>query len=158
MRSALALMLLAVGFVSPASAATKHMPLPPPLLQGKHVYIDNQTPDCPECADQVYNELTKWPRFEVVSDPKQADLVFVLTSSSSERPVVINSNTTGSSTNSTVTSVEDYTVYLTITDAHTSQRLYSNGEYWRFRWSKPSVTLIKKLRERIEEEERATKH
>jgi hypothetical protein len=157
-RKILAVVLLALGLESVAFATTKHMPLPPSLMLGKRVYIENQTPDCPQCADQVYGELTKWGRFQIVTDPKESDLVFVLTSTSSERPVGVNSNTSGSNTYGTVVSVEDYTVYLTVVDGHTGQRLYSIGEYWRFRWSKPSVTLIKKLRERIAEEEPGAKH
>jgi hypothetical protein len=150
-------LLLCFGFTLSTSAAPKHMPLSPVLMQAKLIYIDNQTPDCPQCSDQAYEELKKWGRFQVVSDPKDADLLFVLKSTSSERPVsvVSNTNSSGSNsaqTNSSVISVEDYTVFLTVVNAHTNQQLYSNGAYWRFKWSKPTITLIKELRKRIEDE------
>lgn len=162
MKRAIAFLLLCFGFTLFAPAAPKHMPLSTALMQAKLIYIDNQTPDCPQCSDQAYGELQKWGRFQVVSDPKDADLIFVLKSTSSERPVSVVSNTNASGTNSSqtnssVVSVEDYTVFLTVVNPHTNQQLYSNGEYWRFRWSKPTITLIKDLRKRIEDEEKEPK-
>ena len=162
MRRRAALSLLIVAFACAAFAGTKRMPLPPAVLQAKRVYIHNRTPDCPECADHAFDELSKWGRFQVVSDPKDADLVFVLKSTSTERPVSVVANTTStgadsSQTNGTVISHEDYTVYLTVLDAHTNQQLYSNSAYWRFAWSKPTKTLVKDLRKRIEDQERESK-
>jgi len=162
MQRAFVLLLPCFGFAVFASAAPQHMPLPPELLQAKLIYIDNQTPDCPECSDQAYNELKKWGRFQIVSDPKSADLLFILKSASSERPVTVVSNTnssgpTSAQTDSSVISVEDYTVFLTVVNAYTDRQLYSNGAYWRFRWSKPAVTLIKQLRKRIEDQENKPK-
>ena len=162
MPRAMALLLPCFGLTLFASAAPKHMPLSPALMQAKGIYIDNQTPDCPQCSDQAYDELKKWGRFQVVTDPKDADLLFVLKSTSSERPVSVVSNTNSSSTNSSQTSssvisVEDYTMFLTVVNAHTNQQLYSNGAYWRFKWSKPTTTLIKELRKRIEDEENEPK-
>jgi hypothetical protein len=157
MQRAIVLLVPCLGFTLFAPAAPRHMPLPPALMQAKAIYIDNQTPDCPECSDQAYDELKKWGRFQVVTDPKNADLLFILKATSSERPVTVvsNTNSTGPSsaqTNSSVISVEDYTVYLTVVNAHTNQQLYNNGAYWRFRWSKPTKALIKELRKRIEDE------
>jgi len=161
-RRAAALILLIVASVCSVFAAAKRMPLPPALLQGKRIYIDNQTPDCPQCSDQAYEELSKWGRFQIVTDPKDADLIFVLKSTSTERPVSVVSNTTStgadsSHTNGTVISHEDYTVYLTVLDARTNQQLYSNGAYWRFAWSKPTKTLVIDLRKRIDDQERESK-
>ena len=115
MGKSIALILLGAALVATAGAGTKHMPLPPLLLQGRKVYIDNRTPDCPECADHAYEELSAWGRFQIVSDPKEADFVFVLKSTSEERPVSVIANTTStgsdsSVTNGTVVSHEDYTV------------------------------------------------
>lgn len=157
MQRAMAPLLLCFGFTLIASAAPKHIPLSPALMQAKQIYIDNQTPDCPRCSDQAYEELNKWGRFQVVSDPKDADLLFVLKSTSTEHPVVVsNTISTGPNsalTGSTVTSDEDYFVFLTVVNAHTNQQLYSNSAYWKFRWSKPTITLIKELRKRIEEQD-----
>lgn len=162
MRRAAALILLIAASMCSVFAATKRMPLPPALLQAKRIYIDNRTLDCPECADHAFDELSKWGRFQVVTDPKDADLVFVLKSTSTERPVSVVANTTStgvdsSQTNGTVISHEDDTVYLTVLDAHTNQQLYSNSAYWRFAWSKPTKTPVKELRKRIEDQERESK-
>ena len=161
-RRAILLFLSFGGLTALAFAGAKHMPLPPALMQAKTVYIENQTPDCPECADQAYSELLKWGRFTVVTDPKRADLIFVLRSTSTERPVgvIANTNPSGegsSQTTGTVVSHEDYTVYLSVLDARTNQQLYSNGEYWRFAWSKPAGTLVKDLRKRIADQERKSR-
>lgn len=157
-----ALFLLLVGLTGVAFGGTKHMPLSPSVMHAKRVYIDNQTPDCPECADHTYNELLKWGRFQVVTDPKDADLVFVLKSTSTERPVTVVANTTSSGADSshttgTIVSHEDYTVYLSVLDARTNQQLYNNSEYWRFAWSKPAATLVKDLRKRMEDQEHESK-
>ena len=162
MRRAAALILLVVAPLLVAVAGTKHMPLPPALLQAKRIYIDNRTPDCPQCADHAFDELSKWGRFQIVTDPKDADLIFVLKSTSSETPVTVIANTTSTGTDSSQTtgrviSREDYTMYLTVLDARTNQQLYSNGVYWRFVWSKPTKTLVKDLRKRIEDQERESK-
>lgn len=155
----LSLVILMVGILcQSAFSSQKRMPLPDTLFQAKSVYIDNQTPDCPECADQAYQELSEWGRFKVVSDPKNADLLLVLTSTSSMRPIGVVANTTSSSpgsaqTNGTVVERQDYTVYLAVVDAKTNQQLYRNVAYWRFAWSKPAKGLIKDLRKRMEEQE-----
>ena len=163
MRRTAAPFLLILWSLCAAFAGAKHMPLPPALVQAKRIYIDNQTPDCPECADHAYDELSKWGRFQIVTDPKEADLIFVLKSTSSERPVSVVSNTTptgadSAHTSGTVVSHEDYTVYLAVLDSRTSQQLYSNSAYWRFAWSKPTKTLVRDLRKRIEDQERESKH
>jgi hypothetical protein len=163
MRRAVLSLLLSVALVCGAFAGSKHMPLPPAVFQAKRIYIDNETPDCPECADHAYQELTKWGRFQIVTDPKDADLVFVLKSTSTERPVAVTGNNTstgnGSShTNATIISHEDYTVYLTVTDARTNQQLYNNGAYWRFAWSRPTKALIREFRKRVEDQATESKH
>ena len=163
MRRTTALFLLVLASICAVFGGTKRMPLPPAVFQGKRIYIDNQTPDCPECSDHAYDELSKWGRFQIVTDPKDADLIFVLKSTSSERPVSAVSNTTSTSadsshTTSTVVSHEDYTVYLAVLDSHTNQQLYSNSAYWRFAWSKPTKTLVRDFRKRIEDQERESKH
>ena len=145
-----------LGYGDLADEAAK-LPLP-----DAEKFIDNQTPDCPECADHTYNELLKWGRFQVVTDPKDADLVFVLKSTSTERPVTVVANTTSSGADSshttgTIVSHEDYTVYLSVLDARTNQQLYNNSEYWRFAWSKPAATLVKDLRKRMEDQEHESK-
>jgi hypothetical protein len=104
LRRTAALFLLILASTCAAFTGTRHMPLPPALVQAKRIYIDNQTPDCPECADHAYDELSKWGRFQTVADPKEADLIFVLKSTSSERPVSVVSNTMSTGTDSSHTS------------------------------------------------------
>jgi hypothetical protein len=138
------------------------MPLSPEIMSAKRVYIDNRTPDCPECSDHAYNALLKWGRFKVVTDPKDADLIFVLKSTSTERPIGVSANTVpnsdgSSQTTGTIVTHEDYTVYLSVLDARTGRQLYSDSAYWRFEWSKPTAALIKGLQKRIDEQEGESK-
>ena len=65
----------AVSLLSVFAFAGQHAPLPPQLMSAKTVYIENNTGQA-SFADKCYDELTKWGRFRVVSDPKQADLTF----------------------------------------------------------------------------------
>ncbi len=56
----------------------QHLPLPATVLAAKTVFIDNQT-GMAKLGDRAYEELKKWGRFQIVSDRKQADLIFLLT-------------------------------------------------------------------------------
>jgi hypothetical protein len=66
------LMLLACSLA--AWPADKRLPLAPQVMTAKTVYIDNHTGH-QKVADQAYQELQKWGRFEVVLDYNRADLV-----------------------------------------------------------------------------------
>jgi len=61
-----------------AAKEKHHLPLPPVVFTAKTVFIDNQT-GMAKLGDRAYEELQKWGRFQIVSDPKQADLIFLLT-------------------------------------------------------------------------------
>jgi hypothetical protein len=56
----------------------QHLPLPATVLAAKAVFIDNQT-GMAKLGDRAYEELRKWGRFQIVSDRKRADLIFLLT-------------------------------------------------------------------------------
>jgi len=44
-------------------------------MSAKTLYIENN-PGEAKLADPCYDELSKWGRFKIVSDPKQADVIF----------------------------------------------------------------------------------
>src|SRR5277367_4966873 len=78
---ALALVLV----VSPIHAKDKLAPLPASVIAAKTVYIDNQTGHA-EIADRAYDALSKWGRFKILKDAKDADLVFRFTADTNGRP------------------------------------------------------------------------
>jgi hypothetical protein len=54
--------------------AGQNAPLPPALMSAKTLYIENNSGQA-KLADRCYDELSKWGRFKIVSDPKQADVI-----------------------------------------------------------------------------------
>jgi hypothetical protein len=146
-----------------ALAVAKHAPLPPQLIQAKTVYIQNDSGHA-NLADRCYEELTKWGRFKVVSDPKTADIVFRIHTRSVSTGATATTNATqnGDYTTARTDISEDRTAFTTIDviDVRTSQMLWSDTRRWGslytgFRSATKSV--IKELRKRIEEQEPATK-
>jgi hypothetical protein len=77
---ATALVLVAgVMLVGPQAARgnTKAVPLPEKALAARTIYVDNRT-NSAEIQNQVYLELAKWGRFEIVDSAKKADVVLRL--------------------------------------------------------------------------------
>jgi hypothetical protein len=70
---------------SPIHATDKHVPLPASVMAAKTVYIDNQTGHA-EITDRAVDSLTKWGRFKVLKDAKDADLILRFTADITGRP------------------------------------------------------------------------
>ena len=79
--AALALVLV----VSPIHAKDQHAPLPASVIAAKTVYIDNQTGHA-EITDRAYDALSKWGRFKILQNVKDADLVLRFTADTEGRP------------------------------------------------------------------------
>jgi cell division protein FtsL len=84
MKTAAAVAALAL-VVSPIHAKEKHVPLPASVIAAKTVYIDNQTGHA-EITDRAVDALTKWGRFKILKDAKDADLVLRFTADTKGRP------------------------------------------------------------------------
>ena len=76
MKTSLLSVLLFV-FAFSCAAKDKHLPLPVAVFSAKTVFIDNQS-GMAKIGDRAYEELRKWGRFQIVSDRKDADLIFLL--------------------------------------------------------------------------------
>jgi hypothetical protein len=61
------------------------VPLPASVIAAKTVYIDNQTGH-EEITDRAVDALTKWGRFKILKDAKDADLVLRFTADTNGRP------------------------------------------------------------------------
>jgi hypothetical protein len=76
---------LALVLVATTMYAEKYAPLPASVMSAKTVFIDNQTGHS-EIADKAYEALSKWGRFTIVKDAKEADLVLRFTADTNGRP------------------------------------------------------------------------
>ena len=85
MKAATTVALALVLAVSPIHAADKHAPLPASVIAAKTVYIDNQTGSS-QITDKAYEALSKWGRYKIVKDAKDADLVIRFTADTKGRP------------------------------------------------------------------------
>jgi hypothetical protein len=132
--AALALVLIA----SPIHAKDNFPPLPASVMAAKTVYIDNQTGDA-EIRDRAYDALTKWGRFKILKDAKDADLILRFTADAEGRPTPPHNDIDKSPT-PVIFSVRDQ----------------ANNELWFTSKNKPfhSQTLldIEEFKKRIEEQ------
>lgn len=140
MKTANAVALAFVLVVSPIYAKDKFAPLPASVIAAKTVYIDNQTGH-PEITDRAYDALSKWGRFKILKDAKDADLVLRFTANTKGRPTPP-SNDIDVSPTPVIFSVRDQT----------------NNELWSVSKDKPfhSQTRldIDEFKKRIEEQEK----
>ena len=86
MKTSAAVAALAIALVvSPIHANDKHVLLPASVIAAKTVYIDNQTGHA-EITDRAVDALTKWGRFKILKDAKDADLILRFTTDTNGRP------------------------------------------------------------------------
>jgi hypothetical protein len=85
LKAAITAALALVLVVSPIHAKDKHAPLPASVIAAKTVYIDNQTGHS-DITDRAYEALSKWGRFKILQNEKDADLVLRFTADTKGRP------------------------------------------------------------------------
>jgi hypothetical protein len=129
------------------SEEKRFSPLRPQILSAKTACLAGGPPDV---LDKAYAELTTWNRFQVVSDPAQADVIFEFAYGPSTTPAL-------------------WSETLTITDAKTKEALYEDGRVistqppsgavpavvGAFRHHSMALDMLKDLRKRIEATEAA---
>ena len=140
MKAASTVALALILVVSPIHAKDKHAPLPASVIAAKTVYIDNQTGHA-EITDRAYDELSKWGRFKILKDEKDADLVLRFTADTNGRP-----NPPGND------------IDVSPTPVHFSVRDQTNHELWSVTKNTPfhSQTRqdINEFKKRIQEQEK----
>ena len=114
--------------------------LPASVIAAKTVFIDNQT-GYTQITDKAYEALSKWGRYKIVKDAKDADLVLRFTADNQDRPTQPGNNIDQSPT-PIVLSVRDQT----------------NNELWSVSKNKPfhsQTTLdIDEFKKRVEAQEK----
>jgi hypothetical protein len=106
-KAAKTIALAVVLVASPIYAADKYPPLPPSVIAAKTVFIDNKT-GFTQITDKAYEALSKWGRYKIVKDAKDADLVLQFTADTEGRPTAPGNNIDQSPT-PIVLSVRDQT-------------------------------------------------
>ena len=144
------LTLLSIG------AFAGNAPLPAELMQAKTVYIISHRiqdgrvlPDPSGDAtyvDACRDELAKWGRFKVVSDPKEADLIFRIGSRVQTSYMVINNQSRKEGNGVT---------FLEVVQTSSGKVLWSGTHNWAWSWSVKSArtVVVKQLRKSMEEQE-----
>ena len=73
-----AFLILQAYAVAGQAGQDKYAPLPEKVVNAKTVFYINDT-TYSRFGDDLYQELRKWNRWQVVTDKKKADLILVLT-------------------------------------------------------------------------------
>ena len=169
--AALPVVALSSLVVAAAPALADQLPPLPPslaraLVNAKSVYIvtghvryyktkafvKSELVDSTPFAEPTQNEMEKWGRFRIVSDPKDADIVLrvYMTGNTQSMPVV-SAYVTGS-----VTVGSTYTV-LDVTQQSSKKFLWIGSKNDSHTWSNKTAVsgLVKEFREFLEQQEKA---
>lgn len=139
----------------------EHVPLPAKVLQGKTIFIDNQS-GWSEMADKAYSTLKGWGRYQIVDAKEKADLIVILSvieaqEDGNQSSWVSTYNTkTGVWTHGTVSTPTMSTVRFSeikLIDRISGDPLWSDRKEWSKKHSATQV-LIESLRQRVEEQEK----
>ena len=125
--------------------ARKHAPVPSELMQAKSVYILNaaaSSKDARECAE----ELSTWGRFKLVSDPKDADVIFRLSSG------IVNGGMRV--TNTSVSSTLNYMVTIQVLQRASGNVLWSDTRAQQL-FGSAAKSVVKELRKRVADQDKA---
>jgi hypothetical protein len=119
--------------------AQKQLAQSPRILSAKSVYFQNQT-GSDAVGKNAMAQLKKWGKFQLVADPKLADLVFLLSADPYKSGnIIFASGRTGSTDDSHISedAVPNYNkqsptryAYLTVIDLKTGDNLWSDKHVW----------------------------
>lgn len=135
------LLIVFSGFIAaPYSTAQKQIVRLSRIVSAKTIYFKNQTGSDP-VGNGALAELKKWGKFQIVADPKQVDLILLLSADPYHgREIIISGGQTGSIDSQgriTEDSVPNYGristtryAYLTVVDPKTGENLWSAEHVW----------------------------
>ncbi len=136
----LLLIVLASSLAAVASTAQRQLAKSPWILSAKTVYFDNQT-GSDEVGEKALAQLKKWGKYQLVADPKQADLIFLLSVDPYRGKMIYSGGQTGTIDDGHITKdpVPDYDypypnqnrdAYLTVIDVKTGSTLWNDSHVW----------------------------
>ena len=157
------------GFGQSAPINGKYQPLPDRVMAAKTVFLINETENS-RFGDDLYQELRKWNRWQVVSDKSKADLLLVLSEregwvdvTRTTASVAASAQSTGQSAsgNATGTSTTVHgqmktgsAWYLHVIDAKSHETLLTSrhtmgGRLWQS-WGSVARSLLSDVQKRLE--------
>jgi len=121
------------------AVAQKQLAQSPQMLSAKSVYFNNRS-GSDAVGKNALEQLKKWGKFQLVADPKQADLVILLSADPYDGgSIIFASGQTGRIDDGHITedSVPNYNkqsptryAYLTVIDRRTGDNLWSDKHLW----------------------------
>jgi hypothetical protein len=131
--------LLMTLLVAGYGSAQKQLAQSPRIQAAKYAFFKNQT-GSDEVGKNAVWALKKWGKFQLVDDPKRADVILLLSADPYKNGnIIFASGQTGSVDDGHVTedSVPNYNkqsptryAYLTVIDPKTGDNLWSDGHRW----------------------------
>ena len=125
--------------VASSAAAQKELAQSPRILSAKSVYFSNQS-GSDAVGTNALTQLKKWGKFQLIADPRQADLVFLLSADPYKGGnIIFASGQTGSINDGHITEdpAPNYNkqaptryAYLTVIDPKTGDNLWSDKRLW----------------------------
>lgn len=147
--------LLALQFCAFA-ADDKYAPLPDKVINAKTVFLLNQTGNS-RFGDDLYQEIRKWNRWQVVTDRGKADLVLVLSQSDSVDGVISTATATANGQTASGTGIsapiKTSSWYLHVVDSTTGETLWTTshtlgGRLWQS-WGSVARSLLSDVQKRL---------
>lgn len=131
-------------------------PLPEKIALAKKVFLVNESGTA-KLGDELYRQLVRWNRWQVVTDKGNADLILVLNQQETVTGVV--STLSGAATGQTVSGtgvavpVKTQKWYLHVVDANTGEKLWTadtsmGGKLWRS-WGAIAKSLLGDIQKRL---------
>jgi hypothetical protein len=131
---------LATLALASSGFAQKQARISPKILAAKTIYFENKTAS-DTVGSNTLDQLKKWGRFQVVSDPKKADLIMLLTADPyRDGELILSGGQTGhidSQGQLSEDQVPNYNraaptreAYLTVFDSSTNTKLWTASHVW----------------------------
>ena len=133
-----------------------YAPLPDKVTAAKTIFIINES-GVSKLGDEVYKELSKWNRWQVVTDKEKADLIFVINQQESVAAYVSSASVTATGTTASGTGVsapvKTQKWFLHVLDGKSGDKLWTSdasmgGKLWRS-WDSIAKSMISDIRKRM---------
>ena len=138
------------------AADDKYAPLPDKVINAKTVFLVNQTGNS-RFGDDLYQEIKKWNRWQVVTERGKADLVLVLSQRDSVDGVISSGTVTANGQTASGTGIsapiKTSSWYLHVVDSTTGETLWTTshtlgGRLWQS-WGSVARSLLSDVQKRL---------
>ncbi len=139
-----------------ATGTDKYAPLPDKVVKAKTVFYVNDTGNS-RFGDDLYRELKKWNRWQVVTDRSKADLVLVLSQRETVEGAIATGTTTTTGNTATGTAVaapiKTSSWFIHLIDPGSGETLWTTrhtlgGRLWQS-WGSVARSLLSDVQKRM---------